>query len=423
MPSLAHLQNSEQKHTHALGLYVHVPFCIHKCSYCDFNSWREESSSAYQNFLETLVEEIESWVEYWRKEEIRFEVDTIFLGGGTPSLLSYEQMDKLGRCLKSLPLTQDVEISMEANPETISIEKLSSMAHMGVNRLSMGVQSFNQASLDRLERLCSPEKNREALSLIDEFWCGRWSFDLMFALPEQSLEDWKRDLKEAISYSPEHISAYELTLTTQKAKTWKRAPQDELLEYYQYTEKYLAENELDKYEISNFCKAGKESRHNLKYWELKPFLGVGPGAYSLLNSDLLSGENDRKKIAFGGHRKNPGPLQNWIQSVKLKRHLEKNTWELRSTKDHLCEKFSQGFRLRSGINSQEFGLGNEMASDFLNPFVKDGLLFLEDEDKRWKMTLRGEEILDHVLTKIFERIDAWDPNLTQFSTAQMREHF
>lgn len=390
------------------GLYVHVPFCVHKCGYCDFNSWAEENLEPQLQWQQSL----EKQTQFWGNSLLQnVEFNTLFFGGGTPSLLKPEPMFKAIESIKSsLRVAPDAEWTFECNPETISVELLERMWGLGVNRISLGIQSFQDLDLERLERRARRNDNIKALELIQKYWPGRWSMDLMFGLPSQSAEQWRHDLKFAMEFNPSHISAYQLTLTTARSKNWKQADNDTLLEMFLDTEEILSLQGLKKYEVSNFSKPGQESQHNLKYWRLEPFLGLGPGASGLLSSKLLPQlisplphlEGPRLGT-HGAHQKQPDSFEKWRQSSGHPREELLSHLTPRNGRDHLQEILMMGLRLREGLNEER------LDSHILNPnslFSKEQELEnIEYYDGYWRCTQRGERVLDTVLQRLFAEID------------------
>ncbi|MEZ4813701.1 MAG: radical SAM protein [Bdellovibrionota bacterium] len=228
----------------ALGLYIHFPFCAYKCGYCDFNSWVERDIGPQRQWLEGIKKELLFWLGLNHNALKKMSIDTLFMGGGTPSLLKEDLWTELCQFLKKeLPLSSDIEWTVEANPETVNQRLLSHLDSLGVNRLSLGIQSFKEKYLKRLERGATPESNRKALEKIAKHWNGRWSLDLMFGLPQQTLVEWQEDLAEALSFRPQHLSAYQLTLTTQKAKTWQQGSDSELLDFLDEHVKHFLKEE------------------------------------------------------------------------------------------------------------------------------------------------------------------------------------
>jgi putative oxygen-independent coproporphyrinogen III oxidase len=373
-----------------LGLYIHFPFCAYKCGYCDFNSWVEKNTEPQHEWLEGIKAELLFWKRQKDGALANFSVDTLFMGGGTPSLLRAELWEELAQFLKAeLNFSDDLEWTVEANPETVQPALLQNLSSVGVNRLSLGIQSFKEKFLRRLERGATPESNRKALAHINENWKGRWSLDLMFGLPEQTMAEWEEDLQEALSFNMKHLSAYQLTLTTQKSKSWLQGSDAELLAFFHSTREKLRDSGLFPYEISNFAAKGEESRHNLKYWKAESFLGLGPGAYSLLPATLL--ENSE----WGGHYKNPSRMPDWINWTKSP-HLK--NLESRSEQIHVEELFMLGLRLENGIEKNKFP-----QSVSWEKLERHSHLVEQNANRIWA-TERGRDILDTSVLEIVRTI-------------------
>jgi putative oxygen-independent coproporphyrinogen III oxidase len=268
------------------GLYVHVPFCLSKCLYCDFYSLTD--LSWLTGWLTALEQEAGVYQD-------RFGVfDTLYLGGGTPSLLEAGQLASLLDCLRRrFALAPDTEVTLEANPDDLYPEKLQAYRDLGVNRLSVGVQSFHDRELAFLGRRHNARQTVEALAAARAAGFCNLSLDLIYALPGQSLKDWSRTLEQALSCNPEHLSCYQLTYEpgTPLGQRKKRgevnpATEEEGRDFFVFTSRFLEERGYLHYEISNFARRegpGGEpcySRHNRKYWRHVPYLGLGPGAHS-----------------------------------------------------------------------------------------------------------------------------------------------
>ncbi len=374
-----------------LGLYIHFPFCAYKCGYCDFNSWVEKNEEPQKLWLEALKKEIA----FWKSSGLdSFKIDTLFMGGGTPSLLKEKYFFELEDFLKrNLFFSPQLEWTVEANPETISPFLLKNLEKIGVNRLSIGIQSFHEKYLRRLERGASPESNRRALSCVAENWRKRWSLDLMFGLPEQNFQDWEADLREALSFGSKHISVYQLTLSTEKSKSWKQPLEEELLKYFRFTREILSGQGLMPYEISNFSTPGEEARHNLKYWRAEPFLALGPGAYSLLPQDLF----DHKNNGFGAHLKNPSKMSDWQQFVT--NPVAHGKFEKRDAKIHVMELLLVGLRLEKGIEKNLF------PKDFDFSFLDSLGDLVEKNSSSLMATEKGREILDTTILKAVQAME------------------
>jgi oxygen-independent coproporphyrinogen-3 oxidase len=265
-----------------LSVYVHVPWCVRKCPYCDFNSHAVDGEIPERAYLDALRADLEQALpQVWGRQ-----VFTVFIGGGTPSLLSAAGLDELLAMLRAyLNLWPDAEITMEANPGTAEAGRFRDYAASGVNRLSLGIQSFDDAQLRALGRIHDAGQARRAIEMAQAA-VARVNLDLMFALPGQSLQACEADVREALSYGTEHLSLYHLTLepNTVFAKYPPRVPDDDAAAAMQdRVEALAAEAGLARYEVSAYARAGARCRHNLNYWEFGDYLGIGPGAHGKLS--------------------------------------------------------------------------------------------------------------------------------------------
>lgn len=280
-----------------LGLYLHIPFCMKKCGYCDFLSWKgtEEEQEIY---VQSLIREIGSYEEFAKN----YKVSTVFVGGGTPSILTGEQMERIFDAIsKVFWLEKRPEITLEMNPGTVTVEKLKAYKRAGVNRLSMGLQSVKNENLKMLGRVHTYEEFLHSYELARQEKFDNISIDLISSLPGQTLESWEEELRQAIDLNPEHVSVYQLILEEGTPFYEKYANHPELLpteeisrDIYLLTGKLLKEAGYEQYEISNYAKPGNESRHNLKYWERKNYLGLGLGAASMVRNIRMSNTRDMK---------------------------------------------------------------------------------------------------------------------------------
>ena len=271
-----------------LGLYLHIPYCLHKCGYCDFNSHPENQVESV-HYVEALLKEIK----FYSTTLKSYNVPTVFMGGGTPTILPPSQLKKiLDTVRQSFNLTPDCEITIEANPATIKLETLQEIHAAGYNRISIGVQSFDEKELQLLERVHNEEEIHSTVHRARSANFENLSMDLMFALPDQSIEKWQSHLKQATAKNPDHLSTYNLTIEPATAffKLQEKGklclPHEDIqLEMYETTIQVLEDAGYSQYEISNFSKPGMESQHNINYWNNGEYLGVGAGASSYLNGE------------------------------------------------------------------------------------------------------------------------------------------
>jgi oxygen-independent coproporphyrinogen-3 oxidase len=269
-----------------LSLYVHFPWCVHKCPYCDFNSHEHPGgirSIPEAQYLDALCADLEQSLPLiWGRR-----VQSIFLGGGTPSLLSAAGLDRLLADVRArLPLTADCEITLEANPGTVEAQRFADYRASGVNRLSLGIQSFDDAALRALGRIHDSAQARAAVAVAARSF-DNFNLDLMYALPGQDLTLCQRDLAAAIAFQPPHLSLYQLTLepNTVFAKYPPSGlPDDDAAAAMQeHIEEVTAAAGFEHYEVSAYAQAGRRSRHNLNYWRFGDYLGIGAGAHSKLS--------------------------------------------------------------------------------------------------------------------------------------------
>lgn len=269
-----------------LSLYIHIPWCIEKCPYCDFNSHKLKGEIPERAYLEALLSDLSIDLIYAQGRIL----DTIFIGGGTPSLISSSGIAwLLCEIEKKITFKTDIEITLEANPGTIENSKIAEFKQAGITRFSFGVQSFQQQKLTRLGRIHGVEEAKSAALQAKQSGVSTFNLDLMHGLPDQSLEDALFDLQTAIDLAPTHLSWYQLTIepNTQYFSHPPTLPEDELLwDIQQAGQKLLADNGYQQYEISGYCQSGFECQHNLNYWSFSDYIGIGCGAHGKLTLPL-----------------------------------------------------------------------------------------------------------------------------------------
>lgn len=276
------------------GVYIHIPFCKSRCSYCDFATDVYRSSDAVERYVSAVRKEIGGF----SAEGVY--IDTIYFGGGTPSLLSPPQLGSiLAEVREVFGVSSDAEITMEMNPATVTAESLSAYRVLGVNRASFGVQTFNERDLKLLARGHDAKDARQTFRMLREAGFDNVSFDLIGGLPDQSIDDWRRNLDEAVSMDPEHLSLYLLevhegTPLAEQLRSGRRPMPDEYLaaEMYELMIDTLKAAGYRQYEISNFAKAGFEARHNTKYWRMDPVYGFGVSAHSFDGIERYANDRD-----------------------------------------------------------------------------------------------------------------------------------
>ena len=271
------------------ALYIHIPFCAQKCAYCDFASWagREAAREAYFAALEN---ELDSWI-----ARVGNEFSTVFIGGGTPSLVPAEHIVRIAKKVKC------GEFSMEANPGTLTPEKLRAYREAGINRLSMGVQSFDDGLLKMIGRIHSAKQAEQAFNMAREAGFDNINLDLMYALPGQTIEQWKATLETAVGLNPEHISAYSLIIEEgTPISEWAVPLDDDVVNDMQrMCTGYLNEHGYARYEISNYAKSGRECAHNICYWVRGDYIGIGCAAHSLFDGKRFANTSDMDEYISG----------------------------------------------------------------------------------------------------------------------------
>jgi len=263
-----------------LSLYIHIPWCVRKCPYCDFNSHEARVAFPEKEYVAALVRDLElALPQIWGRK-----VYTVFFGGGTPSLLSGAAVEEILRQVRMLlPLSGDAEITLEANPGTVEAERFAAYRDAGVNRLSLGIQSFNDAHLKALGRIHSADEARRAIDIAQQHF-DNINLDLMYALPQQTLEQALLDVRTALLFAPQHLSCYHLTLepNTLFHRNPPPLPDDDAsAEMQQRIEELLAQHGYEHYETSAFAR--RRAKHNVNYWQFGDYLGIGAGAHSKLS--------------------------------------------------------------------------------------------------------------------------------------------
>jgi putative oxygen-independent coproporphyrinogen III oxidase len=376
------------------GIYIHWPFCRSKCPYCDFNSHVRERID-YARWRSALLRELEH---YARDTQGR-SVTSIFFGGGTPSLMEPETVGALiARARDLWPVANDVEITLEANPTSAEIDKFRAFRAAGVNRVSLGVQSLVASDLKFLGRQHDAAQALAAVQMAASTF-DRFSFDLIYARPSQTLEQWRQELDRALDFAAGHISLYQLTIEpgTQFEQAVARGDfrvldEERAAELYEATVERLGAAGLADYEISNFARPGEESRHNLTYWRYGDYVGIGPGAHGRLT---LGGE----KFATRQHR----APEAWLDLVERDGHATRQR-DLVPRTERLNEMLMMGLRLKEGVPlariEDESALPFAQAIDQtrLNRLIDGGFLTLSDD--RLIATASGRQRLDAVLAAL-----------------------
>ncbi|HII4513018.1 radical SAM family heme chaperone HemW [Clostridium perfringens] len=351
-----------------ISLYIHIPFCAQKCLYCDFPSFARKDHLR-KAYIEALNKEIISL----REKHNNLEINTIFIGGGTPSVLEANELECLLKEVAKLNMAKDIEYSIECNPGNLTEEKLEVMKKYGVNRISMGLQAKQDNLLKGLGRIHNYKTFKENFLLAKKVGFNNINVDLMFGLPNQSLNEWEETLREIISLEPAHISAYSLIIEEGTAfynlyenDKLKLPTEEEERKMYHLAKKILEENGFNQYEISNYAKEGKECRHNLAYWNMDNWIGVGSAAASYING---------KRI------KNISSVEEYINSIKDKGEAVEEIIN-NSKNDNMEEFMFMGLRKINGIGENEFKNRfsmniNDVYGEILNKYIGEGLLIRE----------------------------------------------
>ncbi len=371
------------------GIYLHIPFCNTKCIYCDFYSITDHSRK--NELISCLIKEIEEKSPLLK--DIHF--DTIFFGGGTPSLLSYEDFSRLFTSLHSnLSISDNSEITIEANPGTLNKKKLSEFKKLPINRFSFGVQSFIESELKFLTRIHSAEQAVTSIKSAQDEGFNNISLDLIFALPNQNIKSWQYSLDKAIELNTQHLSAYSLIYeegtvlyNLHKKKKVNKANEENERVLYDFTMEYLREKGFQQYEVSNYSKSGFECRHNLKYWNRNEYIGFGPSAASFIDG------------------------QRWVNTKDINEYINRITsgsvthdlFETIDEQTSIYEYIFLGLRSK-GINLKEFL--KRYNFDFEEKYSEAcGILLKNDlaikNKSVFKLTSKGYALCDEILSSYF----------------------
>ncbi|MFK7767311.1 MAG: radical SAM family heme chaperone HemW [Mariniblastus sp.] len=370
------------------SVYIHVPFCRHRCGYCNFTLVAGRDY-LIERFLNALEKEI-GWLDQ------TYELDTLFLGGGTPTHLSPPQLDRLGDILRSrFVVTEHTEVTSECNPNDLSIERGRALQRIGVNRISLGVQSFDSQKLKRLERDHTKREVESAVSVARKI-DARISLDLIFASPDESLLEWELDLEAAIDMAPEHLSTYELTYE-KGTQFWNRlqrgslneAHEDLRAEMYLMAIKRLAANGYEQYEVSSFSKSGHRCQHNLAYWTGDPYFAFGPGA-----SRFVDGIRETNHQSTMKYLK---LMEGNISPVADREQLA----PLPAAKERLAI----GLRMADGLDGKQFAVRTgftieNILGELGNVLIENDLLLRNAN--LWKLSQKGRLVCDGISTEILK---------------------
>lgn len=412
-------EEKEMKQSKKLEVYIHIPFCVKKCDYCDFLSMRADESTK-REYVHALIREIE----LSREKMMDYLVDTIFIGGGTPSILDEKYIEEIMQALReNSSVSENAEITIECNPGTVTEEKMISYRNAGINRISFGLQSANDQELSSIGRIHNYAQFKENFRLARNAGFDNINIDIMSALPGQSIESYERTLDKVLSLKPEHISAYSLIVeedtplndrVKEAAEKGKNILPDEDTEreMYYLTEEKLCAAGYHRYEISNYSKEGYECRHNVGYWKRRDYLGFGIGAASLYqgtrysNTDKLSqyislllAERDEKSdfaVVRDYFQDDMWDIKENVLSV-----LEEKIQKL-SGNDMMEEFMFLGLRMIEGISTkkfqEEFGRSYESVyGKVTEKLIGQGLI--EQNGDRIKLTKRGVDVSNYAMSE------------------------
>ncbi|OBU14554.1 YggW family oxidoreductase [Photobacterium aquimaris] len=377
-----------------LSLYVHIPWCVQKCPYCDFNSHALKTELPELDYIDALIDDLETDLMAYQLVNSQRPLHSIFIGGGTPSLISPAEIGRLLRAIEArIPFSDNIEITMEANPGTVEAGRFEGYRQAGVNRISIGIQSFQNDKLQRLGRIHGRDEAIKAIELAKSAGLNSFNTDLMHGLPDQSIADAISDLKQAIALDPPHLSWYQLTIepnTLYYSKPPTLPDDDDLWDIFEQGHALLTAAGYQQYEISGYSKPNKQCQHNLNYWRFGDYLGIGCGAHG--------------KISFDDGR--------IVRTVKVKHPRG----YLQADKPYLSEQvavadserpfefFMNRFRLLEACPKQDFidrtGLPLTTIAANIDWALEQN--YLQDNGDQWQITEHGKLFLNDLLAAFVE---------------------
>jgi putative oxygen-independent coproporphyrinogen III oxidase len=380
-----------------LGLYVHWPFCVSKCPYCDFNS-HVRNAVDHKRWKDALLTELKHVGELTKGRPLK----SVFFGGGTPSLMDPETVKAIIDHLGDYWQVDNPEISLEANPNSVEIEKFKDFRAAGVNRVSIGIQSLNADSLKFLGRAHNVDEATKAIEIAAKTF-DRYSFDLIYALPGQTLEEWEKQLRAAMPLVRDHISLYQLTIEPGTAFHTAYARKDFTLPkgslaaaLFEKTDEILSEKGINRNEDTNHAMPGKECQHNLVYWRYQDYAGIGPGAHGRLT---INGN----KFATKTYR----APETWLDNVEAHGHAIQEQTPL-SQNEQIIETLMMGLRLKEGINIESFksnfnqGINQILDETRIQALINEG--YLNIDAKAIKTTHEGMLRLNSLVGYLIDKI-------------------
>lgn len=377
-----------------LSLYVHIPWCVQKCPYCDFNSHALKAEIPELDYIDALLDDLSTDLLAYHLEHGERKLHSIFIGGGTPSLISPEEIARLLQGIEArIPFSDDIEITMEANPGTVEAGRFQAYQQAGVNRISIGIQSFQDEKLKRLGRIHGAQEAITAAKLAAEAGLNSFNIDLMHGLPDQSINDALADLAQAIGLNPPHLSWYQLTIEP-NTLFYSQPPtlpdDDDLWDIFEQGHKMLTDAGYVQYEISGYSKPGKQCQHNLNYWRFGDYLGIGCGSHG--------------KISFDDGR--------IVRTVKVKHprgylnpekaYLDQET--VVANDERSFEFFMNRFRLLEACPKQDFVARTGLPLTHIQGAIDWALAqnYLTESDTHWQITEHGKLFLNDLLAAFVE---------------------
>lgn len=385
----------------ALSLYVHIPWCVQKCPYCDFNSHALKADIPEEEYIDALLEDLDTDIERYQLAGDPRLLHSIFIGGGTPSLISADGIGRLLRGIEArIAFKSDIEITMEANPGTIEAERFVGYRHVGVTRISIGVQSFEPEKLSRLGRIHGRDEAVNAAKLAHQIGLNSFNLDLMHGLPDQTLDQALADLDRAIELAPPHLSWYQLTIEPNTMFYFKppTLPDDDALwDIFDLGHQKLTEAGYVQYEISGYSKPGYQCQHNLNYWRFGDYLGIGCGSHGKLS--FADG-----RIVRTTKVKHPRGYLAAYQNL-AKPYLDSE--QLVEDVDRPFEFFMNRFRLIEPCPKADFsattGLPISVIQPTLDWAIEQG--YLSENDTHWQITEKGKLFLNDLLAAFMAEED------------------
>lgn len=377
-----------------LSLYLHIPWCVQKCPYCDFNSHAQKGEIPQQQYIDALLDDLDQDISHFQLQNDRRRLHSIFIGGGTPSLIAPEEIGRLLNGIEQrIPFAADIEITMEANPGTIEAERFAEYRRQGVTRISIGVQSFEQEKLTRLGRIHGRNEAINAARLAHTIGLTSFNLDLMHGLPDQTPEQALADLDQAIELAPPHLSWYQLTIepnTLFYSRPPKLPDDDALWQIFELGQQKLSQAGYQQYEISGYSKPGYQCQHNLNYWRFGDYLGIGCGAHGKLS--FADG-----RIIRTTKVKHP---RGYLNLLKPYRDSETEV----AQEDRPFEFFINRLRLIEPCPKQEFTERTGLDLAVIQPTIDEALAqgYLTENETQWQVTEKGRLFLNDLLELFME---------------------